>query len=727
MIAARSGFIGPKCCAGAWVGLLIGVSGAAAAARVGARQEADAVRVEVDGKLFTCYRFAAHQKYPYFWPVNGPGSGQSLTTETSEPYPHHHSLFFGCDRVNGFNFWQEGNERGQIVSAGPKIVDAGPQRVVFTDRCLWRVPGAEPLIEDLRRVVITVPSSELRFIDFHITLRALTDVRVTRTNHSLFSMRVMPHLSVRGGGTLIDAFGRSGEKATFGRKGPWCDFSGENAGRVEGIAILDHPENAWFPAPWFTRDYGFASPTPLNWLNEDGWCLPGGETFSLKYRVVVHTGDANQVGIHTLYRQWGGAEDVDVIPVAMGFAATPVNGGQSLVSDGTRQFIAFYDAERQLTVGSRALNSRDWRFVRLDERVGWDSHNRVAIALDREGCVHLCANHHCSDLNYFRTKRPGDIDTFERIDRFGAARERGVTYPRFHRVPPKGELAVMYRIGGSGDGDTFIRKYDESSKSWSAVTDGPILKGRPRFSAYPMGMQFDTKGRLHLAWCWRETPDVATNQDVCYALSPDGGQTWQTSDGRRLPSPITPEAAEVIDPVPQGGGLMNGGRMALDRQDRPWITYIKFGPNGGTQMYAATHDGKAWRIVQITDWAFRWELKGGGSIPSAGIGIPSLSFRDSGRVDISFLHEHYFWGPQVIRTTIDDLMRMRPGAFRCEPDVSPLRRSGLDYSYAIENDGPLPPGEQHWMVQRTAGANRDREPEEKMPPTMIFVVRTGGT
>ena len=104
--------------------------------KVEAKVQGDQVVVSVAGEVFTCYKFGAGQKYPYFWPVNGPASGQSITTETSQPYPHHHSLFFGCDRVNGGNYWQDVNERGQIVSQGPKIVEAAGQRVAFTDTCL---------------------------------------------------------------------------------------------------------------------------------------------------------------------------------------------------------------------------------------------------------------------------------------------------------------------------------------------------------------------------------------------------------------------------------------------------------------------------------------------------------------------------------------------------------------------------------------------------------------
>lgn len=270
-------------------------------AGVQAKVEGSQVVVTVNGKLFTSYKFDHSQKYPYFWPVNGPVSGQTITTETSEPYPHHHSLFFGCDRVNGGNYWQDTNERGQILSEGPKIVESSGGKVVLEDECLWRQPGKEPIIRDRRHIVITAPSEGVRFIDFQITLEPLTDIRILNTNHSLFAARVVPELSVTSGGTLINAEGKTGEKGTFNVASPWCDYSGVRNGVTEGIAILQHPANRWYPSKWFTRDYGFFSPTPMNWLEGNQLDLPKGEKLTLSYRVVVHTGNSQQADIPALF------------------------------------------------------------------------------------------------------------------------------------------------------------------------------------------------------------------------------------------------------------------------------------------------------------------------------------------------------------------------------------------------------------------------------------------
>ena len=280
------------------------IPNAAADQQIEAKLEKNKIAVTVDGKLFTCYKFATSQKYPYFWPVNGPASGKSITTETSQPYPHHHSLFFGCDRVNGGNYWQESNERGQIVSRGPKLLEASGDRVIFVDECFWQQPGKEPIIRDMRKVVITAPNEEVRFIDFEISLEPLTDILILKSNHALFSARLVPELSVKSGGVLINAEGKTSEKSTWGVASPWCDYFGTRGGVTEGIAILQHPRNRWFPAKWFTRDYGFFSPTPMNWLKDDRLKLTKGETLTLRYRVVVHAGNARSADIEGIFKRY---------------------------------------------------------------------------------------------------------------------------------------------------------------------------------------------------------------------------------------------------------------------------------------------------------------------------------------------------------------------------------------------------------------------------------------
>ncbi len=217
----------------------------------------DRIDITINNRFFTSYLFPGNEKYPFFFPVNGPKTGSSVTSMRNGEYPHHSSLFFGCDRVNGGNYWQEGLERGRIISDGAMIAEQDSQHVVIVDNCTWKRPDAPSPVKDSRKIIITAPSSGLYQIDFEIKIEMLMDVTIEKTNHSLFSVRMDPDLSVKCGGTMVNASGDSGEKATFGKSSPWMDYFGKRGEVIEGLAILQHPGNIDYPAPWFTRDYGF--------------------------------------------------------------------------------------------------------------------------------------------------------------------------------------------------------------------------------------------------------------------------------------------------------------------------------------------------------------------------------------------------------------------------------------------------------------------------------------
>ena len=248
------------------------------------------IDVTIDDIFFTSYIFSIEEKYPFFFPVNGPTTGGSVTSMRNSEYPHHTSLFFTCDGVNGGNYWAEGLERGQIVSNGARIVEQG-DRVVIADECIWKRPGVDSPIRDTRKITITVPSKDIRQLDFDITLEALIDVEVLKSNHSLFCARVAVDICVNNGGVMVNAEGKKNDAETNGTPSGWMDYYGKRGNNIEGIAIMQHPSNPGYPVPWMTRDYGFISPTPMYWLPNESISFRKGEKITLRYRVLVHAGD----------------------------------------------------------------------------------------------------------------------------------------------------------------------------------------------------------------------------------------------------------------------------------------------------------------------------------------------------------------------------------------------------------------------------------------------------
>lgn len=275
-----------------------------AQSKISAVKKGAKIDVTIDNLFFTSYLFSTDEKYPFFYPVNGP-SGASVTSMRNGTYPHHSSLFFGCDRVNGGNYWQEGLDRGQIVSLREDILENDGPRVVIENECVWKRPGAVSPVKDLRKITITAPSKELFQIDFEVTMEMLLDVTIEKTNHSLFSGRIDPALAVTNGGTMINAEGEKSEKGTFGKASAWIDCFGKRGDKIEGMAIMQHPTNNWYPSPWFTRDYGFFSPTPMYWPADDkATVLKKGDTIKLKYRVLVHSGTNESAKIAEEFKKY---------------------------------------------------------------------------------------------------------------------------------------------------------------------------------------------------------------------------------------------------------------------------------------------------------------------------------------------------------------------------------------------------------------------------------------
>ena len=275
------------------------------AAKITAVKVGSKINVSINSKYFTSYIFSSDEKYPFFYPVNGPVSGGSVTSMRNAIWPHHSSLFFGCDQVNRGNYWQEGLERGRIISVNAEILKQGGDTLIITDECIWSRPGAVSPVKDTRIIKITSPDSTISQIDVEIKMEMLIDVTIKKTNHSLFSARMAADLAVTNGGTMINAEGLTNEKDTFGKKSPWIDFYGKRGNGIEGLAILQHPSNPWYPSPWFTRDYGFMSPTPMYWPeNGTEIVMKKGTVLDLKYRVLVHSGDTKKAKIAEAFEKY---------------------------------------------------------------------------------------------------------------------------------------------------------------------------------------------------------------------------------------------------------------------------------------------------------------------------------------------------------------------------------------------------------------------------------------
>lgn len=254
------------------------------------------------------YRAYPSLKYPYFTPMNGPVSGLSLTTESALPYPHHRGVWLGCDPLDGGNYWGD-NELsiGHIRSTDLQLQDPDEGGVVtFTNNCEWIREDASSPFEDRRIFKVSIPNENTRLIECSLAITARKNIQIDRAKHSFFAIRSAPDIAPTYGGTLLNSNGEQGAEGTYGKPADWCAFYGPRRLRtdvVEGIAVINHPDNFGGNCPWFTRDYGHLSPQPFEFLDEP-FQMSRGETLELKYFVVLFAGTPEQANLNAIFRQW---------------------------------------------------------------------------------------------------------------------------------------------------------------------------------------------------------------------------------------------------------------------------------------------------------------------------------------------------------------------------------------------------------------------------------------
>jgi hypothetical protein len=288
------------------------------------------VLVKIDGELFTEYLTRAGQS-PAMWPIIGPtgkpmtrtypvGPPQEGLTETDD-HPHHQSLWFTHDQVNGADFWKANVNDGEGEN-GPhvahrefgKIESLGSTAVVVT-RNDW-MNGERRLFEDERTIVVGTRPNNDRWIDFTITLQASDgDVTFGDTKEGTFAVRVADTMRVEAklGGRIVNSEGQV-DDAAWGLPAKWVDYTGPVDGETVGITIFSHP-SSFRPVPrWHVRAYGLFAANPFGQRDfpqpeaakQGAVTVKDGDTLMLRYRVLFHAGSTDDAAIAAAFDEFAG-------------------------------------------------------------------------------------------------------------------------------------------------------------------------------------------------------------------------------------------------------------------------------------------------------------------------------------------------------------------------------------------------------------------------------------
>jgi hypothetical protein len=272
-----------------------------------------------------------------------------------------------------------------------------------------------------------------------------------------------------------------------------------------------------------------------------------------------------------------------------------------IITVGDYQYTVFWDGGGVFVLARRNLRDNSMQTVRLPKfkLTSDDAHRNTCLGVSLgDGRLHFSWDHHNNPLRYTRSRKGfvtdpppqmavSDIEPQQVVEQPPVSTTR-VTYPRFFN-DRNGQLFLFYRQGGSGNGENYLHRYDSRNGTWTAM--GKVFsskgiwepwEGSKSRNAYFHDLLFDANNRLHATWVYRELSATwASNHDLHYAYSDDGGKSWCNNAGHTIADLRQGDPIELDDPgivvreIPVFSWVMNAGCMALDSKNRPHVMTYK--------------------------------------------------------------------------------------------------------------------------------------------------------
>jgi hypothetical protein len=144
------------------------------------------------------------------------------------------------------------------------------------------------------------------------------------------------------------------------------------------------------------------------------------------------------------------------------------------------------------------------------------------------------------------------------------------------------------------------------------------------------------------------------------------------------------------------------------------MAYHKYDSAGKLQFYTARLSGKNWEINQLTNWDYRWEFSGGGSIVTE-VRVGPFTNRGDGYYELGYGHIKYGNGTFLLNESLEICGSVRkPGS---PAEISKLEGtfSGLQVRTSGDLGSIEETGGRFLLKWETLPANRDQARAEPWP------------
>jgi hypothetical protein len=241
--------------------------------------------------------------------------------------------------------------------------------------------------------------------------------------------------------------------------------------------------------------------------------------------------------------------------------------------------------------------------ILLDKNTS-DAHDNPVISVDDKGYIWIFSTSHGASRPSFihRSKRPYDIDQFERVEATRRDGDRRVpitnfSYMQAWHAPDSGFICFFTRYG------------DPAARTICCMTSSDGV----RWSAYRRLATID-QGHYQISAVGRERAGAAFNYhpkgkglnwrtNLYFVETPDFGKTWRTASGAPLKTPVTRVNNSALVHDYESSGLnVYLKDIRYDNHDRPVILYLtskgyRSGPANDPRTWTtARWTGNAWEI-----------------------------------------------------------------------------------------------------------------------------------
>ncbi|MCO6046422.1 PmoA family protein [Aeoliella sp. ICT_H6.2] len=305
------------------------LSSAATDAEMGMSMDDDGVTITIDGEIFTRYVKSSGTK-PILYPVIGP-TGKPVTRDypmqpagphERDDHPHHRSIWFGYEGINGADFWAEPKDPdnlqgrfGRQVHKNFKKMELDGDTVLLVTEDDYVDFHGEVVAQD-ERIYRFGTDGDTRWIDVTIKLWSPTGpLKIGDTKEGAFAVRVAGTMknTAKMGGKYISSNGDE-NGAAWGKPAAWVDYNGPVEGETVGIAIMAHPSSLQPEPRWHVREYGLFAANPIGAADYTKGQATGGlereegEPIVLRHRILIHKGDHTDADIAGAYAKYAQTE-----------------------------------------------------------------------------------------------------------------------------------------------------------------------------------------------------------------------------------------------------------------------------------------------------------------------------------------------------------------------------------------------------------------------------------